>query len=327
MMTSAASPRTTLRDTGGGLNIIIWKSSSRALGAILAGAALSGAPVVAVEQPAPGRDGATPVDAPFVETIPGTVVSIEMVPIPGGVVEVGADGEAVEVEVDPFWIAATEIPWDAYDIFVFKLDEADSSNDGADAVTRPSKPYLPMDRGFGHNGYPAISMSYEGAAGFCEWLSAKTGRHYRLPTEAEWEYAVRAGATNNELAARLDELAWHRGNAKRKSHPIKSKAPNEWGVYHGLGGVAEWVTGHDGEPVTAGGHFLMAPEAISPDTRESRSDGWNASDPQIPKSEWWMADCPFVGFRIVCVPDARANEQGDQNSSQETEPSTDGDDR
>ena len=103
--------------------------------------------------------------------VPGSTVDVELVPVPG------PDGKPL------FHLGRTEITWDLYDVFVFGHDqEAGLSTPEADAVTRPSKPYVATDRGFGHNGYPAISISYRCATYFCEWLSAKTGKKFRLPT-------------------------------------------------------------------------------------------------------------------------------------------------
>jgi len=231
---------------------------------------------------------------PFVQTIKGTTVSFTMAPIPGGT---APDGTAIK----PFSIATTEVTWDVYDIWVFSLDVPEGT---ADASTRPTKPYLLMDRGYGHQGYPAISVSHKGAEEFCRWLTAKTGRKYRLPTEAEWEHACRAGASGKygfgDDAAELREHAWYAGNAEEKTHPIGTRKANAWGLFDMLGNASEWVTGADGAPKTAGGCFRDEAEDLTPATRVAPSRSWNASDPQIPKSVWWLADGGFVGFRVVC---------------------------
>ena len=111
--------------------------------------------------------------AQFTETIGGTAVSFDMMPVLGD----------AEGEINPFWIGRTEVTWNAYDVFLYGLDMPDDElgDDDSDAITRPSKPYISMDRGFGHAGYPVISVSSRGAAAFCTWLSLKTGRRYRLP--------------------------------------------------------------------------------------------------------------------------------------------------
>ena len=121
--------------------------------------------------------------SPYLEKIPGTTVSIRMVPIPA---REGKPG---------YWLSATEIPWEVFDLFIFGIDGArDQEGESVDAYTRPSKPYIPPDRGFGHDGYPVISASYRNAKQFCRWLSAKTSHSYRLPTVEEWRYAAAAGS-------------------------------------------------------------------------------------------------------------------------------------
>jgi formylglycine-generating enzyme required for sulfatase activity len=147
-------------------------------------------------------------------------------------------------------------------------------------------------------------MSYLSAQKYCEWLSAKTGKKYRLPTEAEWEYACRAGVlpagpiTDSEL---LDKLAWHWGNSDDKTHKVGTKQPNAWGIHDMLGNVAEWCQPMDDEvPVVRGGSFDDQPDKVHPAARKKYTPDWQMNDPQNPKSQWWLTDAPFVGFRVVC---------------------------
>lgn len=240
---------------------------------------------------------------PLAETIPGTTVKLTFVPIPAGNVTLTDPADPAkkhEVEVRPVHFCTTELPFDAFDIFVYGLDETEQTP-GTDATTRPSKPYIPPDRGFGHAGYAAIGMSFKGADEFCNWLSKKTGHKYRLATEAEWEHAARAGAPGRYGvdAAKLADHAWFKVNADAKTHPVASKSPNAWGLFDMHGNAAEWVVGIDGKPVTKGGSFKDDAADLEISDRVKPSPAWNASDPQMPKSKWWLADCSFVGFRIV----------------------------
>ena len=237
---------------------------------------------------------------PLNQEIPDTTVSFEMVPVPAGTVTIETENGPQEVEVGPFWISPTELTWDLYDVFQFRLDRTRSAEGSdADAVTRPSKPYLPPDRGYGHDGYPAISISYKGADSFCKWLSLKTGRNYRLPTEAEWQYVCRLGKVDENA---IDEFAWHKGNTDYTTKPVAALKPDARGIYDMYGNVAEWCTDIEGNPVTYGGSFQDTADNLGWAARVPPSERWNDSDPQIPKGTWWLADCGFVGFRIVCVP-------------------------
>ncbi len=112
------------------------------------------------------------------ESIPGTLVTFEMVLVPGDAA---------------FYLGRTEVTWDMYDVFALGLDRATSTG-GADAVARPSQPYGAPDYGWGHAGYPVISVTRSAAEAFCAWLSLKTGKTYRLPTDAEWSRAASAAA-------------------------------------------------------------------------------------------------------------------------------------
>ena len=228
----------------------------------------------------------------FQQEVPGAAFAFTMVLIPGD------DAKGIK----PFYIATTELTWPAFDPFVYRLDDpsaAPAGQAGADATTRPSKPYLPPDRGFGHDGYAAISMSFHSAEMYCKWLSEKSGLIYRLPTEAEWAHA--AGGTNALPAdAALTDFAWFNKNADGKPHPVATKAANAHGLHDMLGNVQEWCVGADGKPVTKGGSYRDPAERLTTTHRAPFSSAWNASDPQMPKSKWWLADGPFVGFRVVC---------------------------
>jgi len=239
---------------------------------------------------------------PFSDPIPGTTVSIDMVPIPAGQFK-PAKGDTIEIKA--MYMSKCEITWDAYDIFAFQLDMSDKDKAaGVDAKSRPSRPYGDQTHGFGHAHYPAIHITRYAAEQFCVWLSKKTGRKYRLPTEAEWEYACRAGGDGHPKD--LDKIAWYFDNADDKAHPVGKKAPNAWGLCDILGNVAEYVTipgePEKAKPTACGGSYDDKPEDVHCAARKHQDETWNSTDPQNPKSRWWLSDGPFVGFRVVCEP-------------------------
>ncbi len=239
---------------------------------------------------------------PFTQSIKGTTVSFEMLPVTWAVMVREGDryGE-IQVDRGPFWIAKTEVPWQLYDLFTYGLDDTGTEGDPqVDAVSRPSKPYISMDRGFGRAGYPVISVSYHGAQTFCEWLSRKTGRAYRLPTQAEWMLACGADSLTEPL---VGDYAWYAENAKFKTHPVATKKPNAVGLHDMSGNASEWCTAADGSGVTMGGSYKDRADAIGCSARVEPKDQWNELDPQIPKGIWWLTDAGFVGFRVVCDPE------------------------
>lgn len=202
-------------------------------------------------------------------------------------------------DVESFFMGETEVTWDLFDIWAFRLDQTQEQIDkGIDAESRPSRPYGAPDWGFGHAGYPAIGMTPHAAKSFCKWLSAKTSRKYRLPTEAEWEVAARGGA--GSLPEPLREYAWLWDNATDKTHPVRKKKPNAFGLFDTLGNVAEWCILIDGTPALCGGSYGDKKPTVDFETRVKQQPKWNQRDPQMPKSKWWLCDAPFVGFRLVC---------------------------
>ena len=151
---------------------------------------------------------------PYTSAILGTDVSFDMVPIPGGKFQMGSpenekgrqpdEGPVKEVQLDPFWMGKCEVTWNEFQLFMYPEEERKARapknlpaelNKLTDAVSHPTQPYVEMSFGMGTDNFPAISMTQHAANKYCEWLSAKTGHFYRLPTEAEWEYAARAGTT------------------------------------------------------------------------------------------------------------------------------------
>jgi len=190
-----------------------------------------------------------------------------------------------------------------------------------DAVSRPTRPYVEMSFGMGINGFPAISMTQHAANKYAEWLSAKTGEFYRLPTEAEWEYACRAGATTNYYfgsdPAQLPEYAWFKADSGNKYQRVATKKPNAWGLFDMLGNVMEWTldqyapykAGEQTDPwvkptqpypiAVRGGSWNDPAKQVSCTVRVGSDPSWKQQDPQLPKSIWYETDAQWLGFRLV----------------------------
>jgi len=229
--------------------------------------------------------------------IPDSLATLRLIKIPAGAVKVGDK----TVEVKSLWVGQTEVTWDVFDIYAFRLDLTQEQNaKGVDAEARPSKPYGAPDRGFGHQGYAALGMTANSAQKFCEWLSKKTGKAFRLPTEAEWEYAARAGAS--DAPSNLDEVAWYWDNADDVTHPVGKKKPNAWGLFDTLGNAWEWAIGLDGTAIVCGGAYNAKAKDVTFTSRKAYSPKWQEADAHVPKSKWWLSDGPFIGMRVVCEP-------------------------
>lgn len=235
------------------------------------------------------------------DSLPGLRLSWEMVRVPGGEVAVPGANGVERLVVDSFLIGRTEVPWELYDVFYLRLDVPRDARAGVDATTRPSRPYGAPDRGFGHRGYAAISLTHGAALKFAVWLSAKTGQRYAVATDAQWQRAadLAFGAAG---APSVSATAWFADNAASTPHPIAQRAPDALGLYDLLGNVGEWVTGADGSPWLRGGSFATPRGTLSHTTRERQQPSWNVTDPQDPKSRWWLSDGPFAGFRLVRIP-------------------------
>ncbi|MCY2988847.1 MAG: formylglycine-generating enzyme family protein [Planctomycetota bacterium] len=282
---------------------------------------------------------------PYTESISGTDAKFQLVPIKAGKFVMGSpesedghdacEGPQHEVEIEPFWMGTHEVTWQQYELWCLKIEEqarklankAPTAYDKlGDAIAKPTNPYTDMSFGMGKEGYPAVCMTQLAAKGYCKWLSAKTGRYYRLPTEAEWEYACRAGSKTTfsfgNDPKKLDDYAWYLDNSDGKYHKVGTKKPNAWGLYDMHGNVAEWVLDQytaEGYPdyagqvaknplvppkgeynrVVRGGSWDDEGSDLRSAARKASTKEWKAQDPQIPQSIWYLTDASFVGFRLV----------------------------
>jgi formylglycine-generating enzyme required for sulfatase activity len=320
--------------------------------AVLAGACAllkQGAPAHA-DAPAAGKMEA------FVEKIPGTDASFKMVPIPAGTFTMGSpasekdrkddEGPQHDVKIEPFYMEEHEVTWAEYNLFLDNYNRLSSlppvaipQDKMADAVTYPTPMYdveaAPKLERMGGRGpeFPAVIMSQFAARQYTKWLSKKTGRFYRLPSEAEWEYAARAGTKTayffGDNPAQLGDYAWFNKNSNESDgdtgyHPIMKKKPSPWGLYDIYGNAAEWcVDQYDadwykkfaGKTVEGketinwpteiypralrGGFYDSEPGECRSASRLGSNRLMNAVDPQIPKSPHWMSDGFFISFRVI----------------------------
>ena len=266
-------------------------------------------------------------------TIPGSTIQCKMVPINEGSFLMGSnqtekyrkpdEGPQRKVFIANFWMGAFEVTRDEFDVFY--NDETTSESTKADAITRPSPQYIDFSLGMGkEGGYPVNSLSQYAAIMYCRWLYNKTRIFYRLPTEAEWEYACRAGTNTTYYfgndSTQLGDYAWYEKNSDTKFHKVGEKKPNAWGLYDMLGNVMEWTMDHyepngyaslnSADPMVAfnakkypkvlrGGGFGSAANELRSAKRLHSDPVWNRRDPQIPKSKWWLTEANYVGIRVV----------------------------
>lgn len=276
--------------------------------------------------------------------VPRTNADYHMVPIKGGEFTMGSpddederrndEGPQVKVTIEPFWMGKYEVTW--YEYGPYMITPVDRYKDGAkkapaegdtivDAVSMPTPPYTEMSFGMGQEDNPAISMTQHSANKYCQWLSAQTGHYYRLPTEAEWEYACRAGTTTaysfGDDIDDLEDYGWFYDNSDAKYQRVGQLKPNPWGLYDMHGNVMEWTCdqydpGYYASleaavssphkritslyPVTArGGSWDDDPEMLRSASRSGSSANWKKRDPQLPKSIWYHTDAPWLGFRLI----------------------------
>ena len=264
------------------------------------------------------------------QSVPGTEVTFDLAFVPAGSFLIGSsdneagrdddEGPQRTVRLSAFWMSTTEATYDAFAVFRFRRLDDNIAAPGdvlfdADAITRPSPPYEDPAHGMGGNGFPVTGMTRLSALRFARWLSEKTGQLYRLPTEAEWEYACKAGG--GVLAGE----PWYENNSGGVYHAAGTASADGLGIHELQGNVAEWVmdsysadayaslgegaqdplngTPARGRGLVRGGAFDDPLDRLRCAERFPEASAWKARDPQMPKSRWWNTDSPHVGFRLV----------------------------
>lgn len=310
-------------------------------------------PAMGISDQQPSEGPFVPVDGkyltPYELVIPGSEVTVSMIPVPGGIFPMGskADNESpqVQVEVSPMWVAKTETSWHEYELYMSmyrlfnnlasKKQRVAEKAGQVDAVTAPTELY---DSTFTYEygqqpELPAVTMTQYAAKQYTKWLSKLTGHQYRLPTEAEWEYACRGGSESafcfGDDEGELDQYAWYADNSDQQPHPVGQKKPNAYGLHDMHGNVMEWTIDSFGDNgyqslaelaqplpvmqtvrwpsqiegrVLRGGSWQdFAADCRSASRLPSGEDSeWKEEDPNLPLSPWWYTNDPTrgLGFRI-----------------------------
>ncbi len=281
----------------------------------------------------------------------GEQVSFDMLLIDGGEFVMGSprdetgrqdhEGLPRKVRVDSFYLCPTETTLELFLAYYEETNRAKVMHakvvlgvKDVDAITGPTPVFGELTMGYAKN-HPAMAMTWHNVQTFCRWLSKKTNKTYRLPTEAEWEYAARAGGPDmfgaGNDAQRVGDWAWYDDNADGETHPVAAKKPNAWGLYDMSGNVREWVfdfysptayaeaaanhpvvnpqgPGTGKVHVARGGDYNSLPAELRCAARAFEEKWWRSGDPQIPKSRWWLPNMDFIGFRLARSVDKQQTE-------------------
>jgi formylglycine-generating enzyme required for sulfatase activity len=210
----------------------------------------------------------------------------------------------------------------------FAISKYDVTFDEYDAYCQATGQKKPDDQGWGRGSRPVINVSWYDAVAFCNWLSKQEGLRpaytingtnvscdwsvngYRLPTEAEWEFAAKGGAQASILAVNavyegsinLDQVAWYGGNSGKQTHPVGQKAANSLGLYDMAGNVWQWCWDLYGNYPTANQSDPRGPTS-GEGLLVLRGGSWN-DDAQFLRSTRRIADgigvgIYYYGFRLA----------------------------
>jgi len=316
--------------------------------------------------PAAGQPAAAPAPKNFTEKLTSFKIDenskqkfdmkaqFDMVYVPGGEVTVGSpddepgrdknEGPRYKAKVGGFWMGKCEVSWDEFDLFWFDNSFLVANDDRAkdfkaDAITRPTNTFVDETYEHGREGHPVMCLTHHAAMMYCHWLRKKTGKNYRLPTEAEWEYAARAGKGDSAYwfgndASQLPEYAWFKDNSpdeenfpnkpKGCTHKVATRKANPFGLHDLYGNVWEWTldqydpkayerraavplslnpvvvpTADKWSHVIRGGSWADKADRLRSAARRMSEKSWMKYDPQEPQSIWWLTRMDVVGFRVV----------------------------
>jgi formylglycine-generating enzyme required for sulfatase activity len=270
--------------------------------------------------PAGGTPAAAPQEtAPSVDKVelPGTKLSFDLVRLKGGPTKTGSpesekdrakDETIREQTLQPFEIGQRKVTWAEFNAFFETKDPP-----GLDAVTRPTRAtayfgQVEIPSHFLEPKRPVTNVRWHGAMSYCWWISVKTGRYFRLPTEAEWEYAARAGSTA-AAPEPLGDYAWYKDNSDERTHVAGEKKANAFGLLDMAGNLWEYcLEPYEGSgygPVVRGGCWSSPANDLRYAHRQQIPMAWFEADPNRPRSVWWLTSNGISqGFRVVCVADA-----------------------
>ncbi|MDB9404121.1 SUMF1/EgtB/PvdO family nonheme iron enzyme [Microcystis sp. CS-574] len=238
---------------------------------------------------------------PFTEKLPNRV-TLEMVSLPAGEFLMGSpdsDPASESWEKPPHLVQVNSFAIGKYPVTQAQYQAVMGTNPSRFKNWFKNNPQNPVE-----------NVNWNDAQAFCQKLSQITGKTYRLPTEAEWEYACRAGTTTRfyfgDDANQLGDYAWYSANSQSKTHPVGQKRPNAWGLYDMSGNVWEWCeddwhSSYIGAP-TDGSAWLINDN--DNDYRIRRGGSW-FYDPSLCRSAFRSGhnrrDNDFIlGFRVVC---------------------------
>jgi formylglycine-generating enzyme required for sulfatase activity len=249
---------------------------------------------------------------------PSSGIEPTMILVKGGTFSMEDNGVNCSVILSDFYICETEITVAQFKQFIdttgYQTD-ADKRTDGYGSIIYDGSSWEKKDgvnwkcdvggsvRPQSDYNHPVVHVSWNDAVAYCNWLSQKTGKKYRLPTEAEWEYAAGGGSSNRTQWAgtnsesSLGSYVWYYANSGNKTHAVKTKSPNALGLYDMSGNVWEWCGDWYGNYTTGSKTNPTGPSSGS--SRVLRGGSWN-----------FNTSLCRVAYRRNSYPSYRSNDYG-----------------